>query len=83
MVARSCGALAMHADVRSCRWCARVAVQMFSMLPGFNSELMPQANDKAGQMMMKRYITIIESMTDKELDTNNIKILQVGVAWAR
>lgn len=50
--------------------------QMMSMLPGFNSELLPKGNDKASQVMIKRYITIIESMTEKELDTTNIKILQ-------
>ncbi|KAG2436546.1 hypothetical protein HYH02_011483 [Chlamydomonas schloesseri] len=49
--------------------------QMMSMLPGFNSELMPKGNDKQNQMMIRRYITIIESMTDKEMDTTNIKML--------
>lgn len=48
---------------------------MMSMLPGFNSELMPKGNDKQNQMMIRRYITIIESMTDKEMDTTNIKML--------
>ena len=50
---------------------------MMSMLPGFNSEMMPQGNDKTSQMVIKKYITIIESMTEKELDTMNIKQLQV------
>lgn len=50
--------------------------QMMSMLPGFNSDLLPKGNDKQSQMMIRRYITIIESMTDKEMDTTNIKILQ-------
>ncbi len=53
--------------------CARP--QMMSMLPGFNSEMMPQGNDKNQQMMLRRYITIIESMTDKEMDTLNLKML--------
>ena len=48
---------------------------MMSMLPGFNSDTLPKGNDKASQVMIKRYITIIESMTDKEMDTTNIKIL--------
>eukprot|EP00197_Chlamydomonas_leiostraca_P013012 CAMPEP_0202865184 /NCGR_PEP_ID=MMETSP1391-20130828/5319_1 /ASSEMBLY_ACC=CAM_ASM_000867 /TAXON_ID=1034604 /ORGANISM="Chlamydomonas leiostraca, Strain SAG 11-49" /LENGTH=499 /DNA_ID=CAMNT_0049544989 /DNA_START=206 /DNA_END=1702 /DNA_ORIENTATION=+ len=48
--------------------------QMMSMLPGFNTDLLPKGNDKASQMVIKRFITIIESMTDKELDSNNIKI---------
>lgn len=39
--------------------------QMMSMIPGFNSDMMPKGNDKASQMVIKRFITIIESMTDK------------------
>jgi signal recognition particle subunit SRP54 len=50
---------------------------MMSMIPGFNSDLLPQGNDKNSQLMIKRYITIIESMTEKELDSTNVKILQV------
>lgn len=52
-------------------------MQMMSMLPGFNSEMIPgmQGGDKASQLIMKRYITIIESMTEAELDTQNIKML--------
>ena len=34
------------------------------------------ATDKASSMQIKRYITIIESMTDKELDSLNVKIFQ-------
>lgn len=39
--------------------------QMMSMLPGFNGDLLPKGNDQAGQMVMKRFITIIESMSEK------------------
>jgi hypothetical protein len=113
---------------------------MMSMLPGFNSDMLPQGNDKASQVgrrrplsrggllrqpaaalglqstgaprpagrlappptqpltlpahptrpptctpqvMIKRYITIIESMTDDELDTTNIKKLQEPSRWGR
>ncbi len=49
--------------------------QMLGMIPGFNSSAMPQGNDKQQQLTIKRYITIIESMTEKELDTTNIKML--------
>ncbi|KAL6760898.1 subunit of the signal recognition particle [Haematococcus lacustris] len=49
--------------------------QMMSMLPGFNSEMMPAGNDKANSVQIKRFITIIESMTDKELDSTNVKML--------
>lgn len=48
--------------------------QMMAMIPGFNSSMMPQGNDSNSQMMIKRYITIIESMTDKEMDISNVKI---------
>ncbi|KAJ9507604.1 hypothetical protein QJQ45_019210 [Haematococcus lacustris] len=50
-------------------------LQMMSMLPGFNSEMMPAGNDKANSVQIKRFITIIESMTDKELDSTNVKML--------
>eukprot|EP00967_Tisochrysis_lutea_P104677 scaffold159069_cov22-Tisochrysis_lutea.AAC.1 len=33
--------------------------QMMSMLPGFNSDIMPQGNDKASQQQLRRFITII------------------------
>jgi signal recognition particle subunit SRP54 len=36
---------------------------------------MPQGNDKASQVVLKRFITIIESMSEKELDTTNVKML--------
>lgn len=44
------------------------------MIPGFNANFMGAGGDKQSAMMVKRYITIIESMTDKELDSTNIKI---------
>jgi signal recognition particle subunit SRP54 len=34
------------------------------MLPGFNSELMPKGSEKDGQAKIKRYMTIMDSMTD-------------------
>jgi signal recognition particle subunit SRP54 len=54
---------------------------MMSMLPGFNSDMFPGGgnNDKVQQLQIKRHITIIESMTEKELDSTNVKMLQVGV----
>jgi hypothetical protein len=45
-----------------------------SMIPGFNANFMGAGGDKQSALMVKRYITIIESMTDKELDSTNIKI---------
>uniref|UniRef100_A0A7R9YRS2 Signal recognition particle 54 kDa protein n=1 Tax=Chlamydomonas euryale TaxID=1486919 RepID=A0A7R9YRS2_9CHLO len=51
--------------------------QMMGMLPGMNMDMLPgmQAGDKNSQLAMKRYITITESMTDKELDSTSIKML--------
>jgi signal recognition particle GTPase len=34
------------------------------MLPGFSSELMPKGHEKEGQAKIKRYMTIMDSMTD-------------------
>lgn len=48
--------------------------QMMSMIPGFNMDALTGGqNDAQGKIMFKRYITIMESMTEKELDTVNIK----------
>ena len=52
----------------------RPTLQVMSMIPGFNANFMGAGGDKQSAMMVKRYITIIESMTDKELDSTNIKI---------
>uniref|UniRef100_A0ACD5V4A1 Uncharacterized protein n=1 Tax=Avena sativa TaxID=4498 RepID=A0ACD5V4A1_AVESA len=49
--------------------------QVFSMLPGFNSELMPKGQEKDGEAKIKRYMTIMDSMTDAELDNPNPKKL--------
>ncbi|KAM0830088.1 hypothetical protein ACQ4PT_066439 [Festuca glaucescens] len=49
--------------------------QVFSMLPGFSSELMPKGSEKDGQAKIKRYMTIMDSMTDAELDSPNPKKL--------
>jgi len=49
--------------------------QVFSMLPGFSSELMPKGHEKEGQAKIKRYMTIMDSMTDAELDSTNPKLM--------
>jgi signal recognition particle subunit SRP54 len=49
---------------------------MMSMIPGFDASVLnANNNDNNSQIMIKRYITIIESMTEKELDSTNIKLL--------
>lgn len=54
--------------------CCAVALQVMAMIPGFNANFMGAGGDQQSSAMVKRYITIIESMTDKELDSTNIKI---------
>ncbi|XP_039053824.1 signal recognition particle 54 kDa protein 2-like isoform X2 [Hibiscus syriacus] len=49
--------------------------QVFSMLPGFSSELMPKGREKESQAKIKRYMTIMDSMTNEELDSSNPKIM--------
>jgi len=48
------------------------------MIPGFNADMFGggASGDRQSQLQIKRYITIIESMTEKELDTTNLKLLQ-------
>ncbi|XP_042457909.1 signal recognition particle 54 kDa protein 2-like isoform X1 [Zingiber officinale] len=48
--------------------------QVFSMLPGFSSELMPKGHEKESQAKIKRYMTMMDSMTNAELDSTNPKL---------
>lgn len=38
--------------------------QVFSMLPGFSAELMPKGHEKESQAKIKRYMTMMDSMTN-------------------
>ncbi|KAM3405217.1 hypothetical protein ACQJBY_007980 [Aegilops geniculata] len=49
--------------------------QIFSMLPGFSSELMPKGQEKESKEKIKRYMTIMDSMTAAELDSKNPKLM--------
>ncbi|KAG6429953.1 hypothetical protein SASPL_108010 [Salvia splendens] len=63
--------------------------QVFSMLPGFSQELMPKGQEKESQTKIKRYMTMMDSMTNEgkfilhkhiqnlltELDSSNPKIM--------
>ncbi|KAK3412082.1 signal recognition particle 54 kDa protein 3-like [Eucalyptus grandis] len=49
--------------------------KVFSMLPGFSSELMPKGQEKESQAKIKRYMTMMDSMTNEELDSSNPKIM--------
>ncbi|KAF6148005.1 hypothetical protein GIB67_024180 [Kingdonia uniflora] len=47
----------------------------FSMLLGFSSELMPKVREKENQAKIRRYMIMIDSMTNKELDSSSPKIM--------
>ncbi|OVA02818.1 Signal recognition particle [Macleaya cordata] len=49
--------------------------QVFSMLPGFSTDLMANGRDKEGERKIKRYMTMMDSMTNEELDTTDPKKL--------
>ncbi|KAK9923093.1 hypothetical protein M0R45_031527 [Rubus argutus] len=49
--------------------------QVFSMLPGFSAELMPKGREKDSQAKIKRYMTMMDSMTDEELDSSSTKFM--------
>lgn len=38
---------------------------MFSMLPGFSAEMMPKGREKESQAKIKRYMTMMDSMTNE------------------
>ena len=45
------------------------------MLPRFSAELMPKGREKGSQAKIKRYMTMMDSMTNKELDSSNPKLM--------
>ncbi|CAJ2645925.1 unnamed protein product [Trifolium pratense] len=49
--------------------------EVFSMLPGFSAELMPKGREKESQMKVKRYMTMMDSMTNEELDSSSPKLM--------
>jgi len=48
--------------------------QVMSMIPNFGNAMFPKGHDEASQMKIRRFMTIMDSMTDKELDSTNIKL---------
>jgi signal recognition particle subunit SRP54 len=42
--------------------------QVMSMIPGINTDMFPQGYEKQGVQRIKRFMTIMDSMTDDELD---------------
>ncbi|PPS15564.1 hypothetical protein GOBAR_AA05021 [Gossypium barbadense] len=61
--------------VPSWRNCCLVIDLVFSMLPGFSAELMPKGREKESQAKIKRYMTMMDSMTNEELDSSNPKLM--------
>uniref|UniRef100_A0A0C9QP52 Signal recognition particle 54 kDa protein n=1 Tax=Wollemia nobilis TaxID=56998 RepID=A0A0C9QP52_9CONI len=49
--------------------------QVFSMIPGFSAELMPKGQEKESQSRIKKFMTIMDSMTNDELDSSNPKLM--------
>jgi len=53
--------------------------QIMQMIPGMNQMGgIPQGAEQAGQQKMKGFMTIMDSMTDEELDATNVKIFDDG-----
>lgn len=49
--------------------------QVMSMIPGFSNAIMPPGHEKENAARLKKFMTIMDSMTDKELDCGSTKIL--------
>ena len=49
--------------------------QMMSLLPGAASQLMPEGQDQQSQQKIKKMLTMLDSMSEKELDTSDIRVL--------
>ena len=47
------------------------------MIPGFSNALMPPGHEKESQAKIKRFMCIMDSMTPKELDAIDPKLLSV------
>lgn len=60
--------------------------QVMSMLPGFSNAIMPPGHEKESQAKVKKFLSIMDSMTDKELDSSSTKLLSEQSRlerWAR
>lgn len=49
--------------------------EMLSMIPGFSRELMPKGMEKESQVRIRRFMTMMDSMTNKELDSLDPKFM--------
>ncbi|KAL6779796.1 SRP54 [Auxenochlorella protothecoides x Auxenochlorella symbiontica] len=60
--------------------------QVMSMIPGFSNAIMQPGSEKESQAKLKRFMTIMDSMTAKELDSSSTKIFSEPsriLRWAR
>jgi signal recognition particle subunit SRP54 len=60
--------------------------QVMGMIPGFSNALMPAGHEKESAARVKRFMTIMDSMTNKELDSSSAKLLSEQSRierWAR
>uniref|UniRef100_A0A1J3GVJ3 Signal recognition particle 54 kDa protein n=1 Tax=Noccaea caerulescens TaxID=107243 RepID=A0A1J3GVJ3_NOCCA len=48
--------------------------EVMQMLPGMNAEMMPKGHEKESQAKIKRYMTMMDSMTNEELDSSSTKL---------
>ncbi|AES68174.2 putative signal-recognition-particle GTPase [Medicago truncatula] len=49
--------------------------ELVSMIPGFSSELIPQGHENESSAKLKHYMTMMDSMTNEELDSSNPKLI--------
>ncbi|OWM77517.1 signal recognition particle 54 kDa protein 2-like [Punica granatum] len=49
--------------------------QVFSMMPGYREQMIPKGQEKESQAKIKRCMTIMDSMTNQELDSTNPKLM--------
>ena len=59
------------------RPCVEWLPQVMGMIPGFSNALAQPGHEKESQAKIKRFMCIMDSMTDKELDSPEPKILAV------
>ena len=60
--------------------------QVMSMIPGFSNAIMQPGQEKESQARLKKFMTIMDSMTPKELDSSSTKLLSEQSRierWAR
>ncbi|KAI3878338.1 hypothetical protein MKX03_021798 [Papaver bracteatum] len=50
-------------------------LNIFSVLPGNSAELMPKGDEKESWLKIKRYMTMMDSMTNEELDSTDPKFM--------